>query len=61
MEAGGLSSSRGRLHGVEMLSELVQDSSLETPRVVNKEKLQASGCPPTHLVKVYTNDQRGTV
>lgn len=55
MEAGGLNSSRGRLHGVETPSELVQDSSVETPSVVNKEKLQASGCPPTHLAAGYTD------
>lgn len=48
MEAAGLTSSRHRLRGVKS-NELVQGFTLETPNVLNKEKLQASGCLPTHL------------
>lgn len=59
-EGGGgscwLGCSRDRLDGVEMLSELVQGSTVETPSVLNKDKLQASGCPPTYLGTGCTND-----
>lgn len=44
MEAAGLSGG-----GVEMLFELAQGSTLETPGIVNKEKSESSGCPPTSL------------
>lgn len=47
MEAAGLNS--GGSVAVEMPFELAQGSTLETPDIVNKEKSESSGRPPTSL------------
>lgn len=46
---GGCWPEQQRLRGVEMLFELAQGSALETPGIVNKEKSESSGRPPTSL------------
>lgn len=58
---GGCWPEQQRLRGVEMLFELAQGSTLETPGIVNKEKSEPAGLS-THVARVAgcMNDRKSS-